>query len=81
MPACGFSIVNDTGTQLWKLIRGYGGGPDTWCNTSKLGGDQCYTPPTEDESEDTASSSIAASKGDGTCSVVKVRASVIAARL
>ena len=33
---CGFAIrLDDTVTGArWKLIRGYGGGPDTWCNAS-----------------------------------------------
>jgi hypothetical protein len=47
---CGFSIVNDTGSHLWKLIRGYGGGPDTWCNTSQLGGNKCIVPPVNESS-------------------------------
>lgn len=43
---CGFSIINDTGANLFKLIKGYGGGPDTWCNTSSLpSGNSCYNPP------------------------------------
>ena len=33
---CGFAIrLDDTSTSArWKLIRGYGGEPDTWCNAS-----------------------------------------------
>ena len=38
---CGFAIrADDTtaeGGHKWKLIRGYGGGPDTWCNSSHNG--------------------------------------------
>lgn len=41
---CGFSIVKQQNQSLFKLIKGYGGGPDTWCNSSK-GGADCVTPP------------------------------------
>lgn len=38
---CGFAIrADDTRAQpgrSFKLVRGYGGGPDTWCNTSASG--------------------------------------------
>ena len=38
MVSCGFSIrADDTRAQpgrQWKFVRGYGGGPDTWCNSS-----------------------------------------------
>ena len=38
---CGFAIRADDTTaekgHKWKLIRGYGGGPDTWCNSSHKG--------------------------------------------
>eukprot|EP01065_Artemidia_motanka_P018039 TRINITY_DN2140_c0_g2_i1.p1 TRINITY_DN2140_c0_g2~~TRINITY_DN2140_c0_g2_i1.p1 ORF type:complete len:603 (+),score=210.53 TRINITY_DN2140_c0_g2_i1:52-1809(+) len=36
---CGFGIRHEQ----WKLVRGYGGGPDTWCNTS-ASGPVCATP-------------------------------------
>ena len=41
---CGFAIRADDleAGRSWKLIRGFGGGPDTWCNTSKApGGNVC----------------------------------------
>ena len=41
---CGFAIRADDLEvgRSWKLIRGFGGGPDTWCNTSKAaGGNVC----------------------------------------
>lgn len=33
---CGFAIrADDLGDgRAWKLVRGYGGGPDTWCNST-----------------------------------------------
>jgi len=31
---CGFAVHLNDGTHGWKLIKGYGGGPDTWCNTT-----------------------------------------------
>lgn len=41
--ACGFAIKEYDGAHHWKLIKGYGGGPDTWCNSSKSGA-VCGTP-------------------------------------
>jgi hypothetical protein len=35
--ACGFAIKEYDGDHHWKLIKGYGGGPDTWCNSSSSG--------------------------------------------
>ena len=34
--SCGFAVLlaNETTSSIWKLIRGYGGGPDTWCNST-----------------------------------------------
>ena len=32
----------------WKLIKGYGGGPDTWCNSSARGA-VCGTPSSYEE--------------------------------
>lgn len=35
---CGFAIKEYTPDgHHWKLIKGYGGGPDTWCNSSAAG--------------------------------------------
>lgn len=33
-PACGFGVHLNDGVHGWKLIKGYGGAPDTWCNTT-----------------------------------------------
>eukprot|EP00040_Diaphanoeca_grandis_P003760 m.25803 g.25803 ORF g.25803 m.25803 type:complete len:638 (-) comp15175_c0_seq1:193-2106(-) len=40
---CGFSIRENAEDRHWKLIFGYGGGPDQWCNKTK-GGPSCGTP-------------------------------------
>lgn len=42
---CGFAIKKYVGAQHWKLIKGYGGGPDTWCN-STAGEPSCGEPET-----------------------------------
>jgi hypothetical protein len=41
--SCGFAIRMDLGEKRWKLIKNYGGGPDTWCNKSSSG-NVCGTP-------------------------------------
>jgi len=42
---CGFAIHQEINGSRWKLIKGYGGGPDTYCNTSSLpGGNKCGVP-------------------------------------
>ena len=33
---CGFAIRKNDGKNMWKLIKGYGGGPDTWCNSTSV---------------------------------------------
>lgn len=40
---CGFAIRTDVQGKRWKLIKGYGGGPNTWCNKSSTG-NQCGLP-------------------------------------
>ena len=35
---CGFATRMNVGSNKWKLIRGYGGGPDTWCNSTGAAG-------------------------------------------
>jgi hypothetical protein len=34
---CGFGIRMDEAGHRWKLIKGYGGGPNTWCNSTSQG--------------------------------------------
>ena len=34
---CGFATRKNEGAHKWKLIYAYGGGPDTWCNSSAAG--------------------------------------------
>lgn len=33
-PGCGFAILKWEEDAHWKFIRGYGGGPDNWCNST-----------------------------------------------
>jgi len=43
-PGCGFAVAWAQEGRLWKAIRGYGGGPDTWCNSTH-GQPSCLVPP------------------------------------
>lgn len=48
---CGFAIKDySDNLHHWKLIKGYGGGPDTWCNSSQ-GGAICSEPSQSHENQ------------------------------
>ena len=73
---CGFATRLNEGSNKWKLIKGYGGGPDTWCNSTAGKGQskaECApNGPTTVAATATAAAAAAATTttmdaGNGTC--------------